>query len=191
MPVLLLDLDGVVRHFDPSVADGLEAAHGLEEGSLRRAAFGHPRGRAVITGGMTRAAWTEEVGREVGSLDAAIGWLGTWGSVDPAMVSLIDEIRAAGVRVAVLTNGTDTIHDELAACGLDDAFDHVFCSWHLGVAKPEAAVYWRVCESMDVEPSEVVFFDDSEPNVVGARSVGMTAEVFAGPDQVRRAVLGI
>lgn len=31
----------------------------------------------------------------------------------------------------------------------------------------------------------VVFFDDSERNVVAAREAGMTAEVFASPGQVR------
>lgn len=190
MPVLLLDLDGVVRHFDPSVADDLEVRHGLEAGSLRRAAFAPPRGIAAITGGLTRAEWTAEVGSAVGSIEAARTWLGTWGSADPEMVDLIAEIRLGGVRVALLTNGTDTIPDELAACGLDGAFDHVFCSWHLGVAKPDAEVYGRVCAAMSVEPSDVVFFDDSEPNVVGARAVGLVAELFIGTDQVRRKILG-
>ncbi len=187
--VLLLDLDGVVRHFDPSVADDLEVQGGLEIGSLRREAFEHPRGIAAITGGLTRAAWTEAVGRAVGSPDAARTWLGTRGSADPAMVELIRDVRRTGVRVAALTNGTDTIHDELADCGLDDAFDEVFCSWHIGVAKPDPAVYVHVCEALDVSPAAVVFFDDSERNVLGARDVGMTAELFRGPDQVRRAVV--
>lgn len=189
MPVLLLDLDGVVRHFDTSVADDLEMRHGLPAGSLRRAAFEHPRGMAAVTGGLTRAQWTDEVGRAVGSLDAAREWLGTWGSADPAMVTLIDEIRSHGVRVAVLTNGTDTIHAELATCGLDGVFDDVFCSWHLGAAKPDPAAFLHVCRAMAVEPADVCFFDDSEPNVAGARSAGLAADVFVGPDQVRRAVL--
>ena len=125
----------------------------------------------------------------MGSVEAARAWLGTWGSADQAMVDVVDEARASGVRVALLTNGTDTIHDELAACGLAEAFDEVFCSWHLGVAKPDPEVYRRVCAAMAVDPSEVIFFDDSEPNVVGARSMGMIAEVFQSPDQIRRAIV--
>ena len=37
--VVLLDLDGVIRHFDESIALRVEAAHGLERGTLARVAF--------------------------------------------------------------------------------------------------------------------------------------------------------
>lgn len=184
LELLLLDLDGVVRHFDKSVADGLEIEHGLEIGSLRREAFEHPRGHAAITGGLTRAQWASQVGEAVGSLQAARTWLNTWGTADPAMVELIRDLRATDLPVAILTNGTDTIHEELATCGLDDVFDHVFCTWYLGIAKPEPDVYRRVSADVGVDPAQVLFFDDRMANVTGARSAGMRAELFESHEQV-------
>lgn len=183
--LLLTDLDGVVRHFDKRVADTLEVEHGLEIGSLRREAFGHPRGHAAITGGLTRSAWADEVGAAVGSPAAAHAWLGTWGAADPDMVALLGAVRAAGVPVAVLTNGTDTIHDELATVGLADAFDHVFCTWFIGVAKPDTRVFHHVCGALHVDPGRVVFTDDSAANVVGAADAGLIAHDFTGVEAFR------
>ena len=186
--LLLLDLDGVVRHFDKSIADNLEIEHGLEIGSLRREAFEHPRGHAAITGGLTRAEWAAEVGEAVGSLEAAQTWLNTWGFADPAMVALIGDLRAADLPVAILTNGTDTIHDELATCGLDGVFDHVYCTWHLGIAKPEPEVYRLVAADIGTDPERVLFFDDRLANVEGARAADMRAELFESADQVQEVV---
>lgn len=183
--LLLTDLDGVVRHFDRRVADDLEIEHGLEIGSLRREAFEHPRGQAAITGGLTRAAWADDVGAAVGSPEAARAWLGTWGAPDLEMVSLLGDVRAAGIRVAVLTNGTDTIHDELATVGLTDAFDQVFCSWFIGIAKPDMRVFTHVCDTLLVDPARVLFIDDSPANVVGAAAAGLIAHDFAGVGALR------
>lgn len=183
--LLLTDLDGVVRHFDKRIADDLEVEHGLEIGSLRREAFGHPRGHAAITGGLTRSAWADEVGAAVGSPEAAHAWLGTWGAADPAMVLLLAEVRAAGVPVAVLTNGTDTIHDELATVGLTDAFDHVFCTWFIGVAKPDHRVFHHVCDQREVAPNRVLFIDDTPANVLGAAEAGLVAHDFTGVEPLR------
>lgn len=187
--LLLTDLDGVVRHFDRSIADDLEAEHGLEIGSLRREAFDHPRGQAAVTGGLTRAAWIDEIGRAVGSLRAAREWLGVtgtpWGRADPAMVDLITGLRANGTPVAVLTNGTDTIDEELLSVGLAVAFDSVFCSWHLGVAKPDRAAFGHVVDATGVPANRILFVDDSPANVVGAREAGLIAHDFTGVDALR------
>ena len=185
---LLLDLDGVVRHFDRSVADRLEREHDLAPGSLRREAFEHPRGYAAITGELTRSEWTEQVGRAVGSIAAAHEWLGTWGTADPVMVAAIERIRASGTPVATLTNGTDTIHRELEACGLTDVFDRVYCSWYLRRAKPDPEVFRMVCADLGVVPAEVAFFDDSPANVAGAREAGLSAAPFENARQVLAAV---
>ena len=182
--LLLTDLDGVVRHFDRSVVDRLERDHDLEVGSLRREAFEHPRGHAAITGGVTRAEWIEQVGVATGSPEAAREWLGItgtrWGRSDRDMVELIRGVRRAGVPVAVLTNGTDTIDAELSSVGLTDAFDAVFCSWHLGQAKPDPEVFDRVCAVLEVDAGRVVFVDDSQANVEGARQAGLIAHTFTG-----------
>jgi hypothetical protein len=41
--------------------------------------------------------------------------------------------------------------------------------------------YWTAV----TERADMLFFDDSESNVIAAREVGMTAAVFTSPEQVR------
>ena len=41
--------------------------------------------------------------------------------------------------------------------------------------KPDAAIFNYAAESMGIEPSETLFFDDSEANVEAARALGFNA----------------
>lgn len=65
-------------------------------------------------------------------------------------------------------------------------FSGIFCSHELGVRKPDAVVFERVAQEMDVPLHRIAFFDDFEPNVVGARAVGLQAyHVKSTADVVR------
>jgi HAD superfamily hydrolase (TIGR01509 family) len=57
-------------------------------------------------------------------------------------------------------------------------FKHVFLSWELGAAKPDAAAYQAVTTKLEVEGSQLFFADDSPENVAAARALGWQAEVF-------------
>lgn len=177
---VLLDLDGVVRHFDPTHGDAVEADHGLAAGSLVAAAFDGPLIGQVVTGRMTRAAWVDEVGRRVECPEAARIWLGTPATVDPVMVDHVDRLRARGLVVAILTNGTDEVTAELTDLGLIDHFDRVFNTAEIGVAKPDRRVYQEVCGALGVVPSTVFFTDDTPRNLPPAAQVGMEARLFEG-----------
>lgn len=63
----------------------------------------------------------------------------------------------------------ETFHAELSH------FDQVFVSSDLGSRKPEPAIYLRTLEHIEVEPKNVIFFDDLAQNVEAARALGMTA----------------
>ena len=141
--LIVLDIDGVVRHFDPEALASIETRHRLEPGRLWAAAFDHERGRAVITGRLSRAAWIAEIDAELGS-NAAHEWLNLPGAVDAEMRAVIDELRDRGRRVVALTNATDTIDAELERDGLAGAFDAVYSSSSIGHAKPDAAAFRHV-----------------------------------------------
>ena len=54
-------------------------------------------------------------------------------------------------------------------------FRDVFVSCDLGLRKPEAAAFRRVMASIGAEAENILFFDDTRENVVGAREIGMSA----------------
>jgi putative hydrolase of the HAD superfamily len=93
---------------------------------------------------------------------------------------VVDELRAGGTVVAVLTNGTDTIPAELRALGIADRFDAVFNSAEIGAAKPEAEAFQHVCRALGVPPEQVFFTDDSPSKLSGAVALGMDARLYVG-----------
>ncbi len=175
---LVLDFDGVIRHHHPVHEAMAARAAGLEPGAMARLAFDHELVGALVVGRITRAQWIERVAERSTAPEAVRNWLADRGSVDPAMRLLIAETRSAGRPVALLTNGTDATPQELRHHELDRAFDHVFNSSEIGVAKPDPAVYAHVCAALGLDPSEIVFFDDSLANVRSAQGFGIRAHRF-------------
>ena len=182
---VLLDLDGVIRHFETDHRADIEAAAGLAAGTLWAAAFDDDLIERLITGRITRATWTTEVGNAVGNPGAAAEWLAEKGTVDQAMIELIDQLRDAGITVAILTNGTDTIPAELDDLGITPHVDAVFNTAAIGYAKPDRRAFEHACEALAVDASEVFFTDDSERKLSGAVEIGMTAKHFVGVAALR------
>ena len=72
--------------------------------------------------------------------------------------------------------------------------DVMLYSYEEGMAKPDPHIYQLVCERLRVLPKEVVFLDDRERNVEGARRFGICAVQFQHTAQAIadvRAYLGI
>ena len=72
----------------------------------------------------------------------------------------------------------------LEEMGLRDAFDHHFGSHELGLLKPDREMFERVVEILGCAPDRVLFLDDNQLNVDGARKAGLHAELARGPDGV-------
>ena len=92
----------------------------------------------------------------------------------PASLDLVRRLRAAGLGVHLGTNQTlrraAYMRERL---GYDDLFDVSCYSAELRLAKPDPAYFRRAAELVGAPPEQFVFVDDNEPNVEGARSVGM------------------
>jgi FMN phosphatase YigB (HAD superfamily) len=52
-------------------------------------------------------------------------------------------------------------------------FEHVFVSSDMGKRKPEVDAYRQVAAAIGAEPQRILFFDDSEQNIEGARQAGL------------------
>ncbi len=176
---VLLDLDGVVRHFDPARVGQIEQKYELAAGRLLSVAFEDELLTMAITGQISREEWTARIGEIVGSPSAAEEWLtGSRGTVDPEMLAEVADLRSRGVVVAVLTNGTSTIPDEMRELGLVNKFDAIFNTFDIGYAKPDRRAFEHVCRELAIEPASVFFTDDSPTKLVGAQELGMTVRHF-------------
>jgi putative hydrolase of the HAD superfamily len=182
---VLLDLDGVIRHFDPDHRPGVERTYGLTPGTLQETAFEAELIHSVTTGKISRAAWTAEIGRRVGSPAAASEWLAARGTVDHDLLAVVDQLRAGGLTVAILTNGTDTVPAELDRFGITERFDAVFNTAEIGYIKPDRRAFLHVVTALGVAPEEVFFTDDSAGKLSGAIELGMTAKQYIDLDTFR------
>ncbi|MEZ5377556.1 MAG: HAD family phosphatase [Acidimicrobiales bacterium] len=194
--LVVFDFDGVVRHHDSIHEAEAARAVQLAPGQLASIAFQRDLLSQMVEGGLRREDWIREVGQQVGAVDGVLDreaavdvvarWLADWGWVDPEMLAVVQTLRDAGHRVALLTNGTDTTDAELVHHRVDHLFDPVFNSWHLGVAKPDPRVFQYVTDTVDIAPNEVTFFDDTLANVTAAQGFGWRAHHVTSVDGVRR-----
>ena len=112
-----------------------------------------------------------------------------WLRVNPNVLALAREIKARGVRIAILSNMP---HDLLAYVRREfdwlDEFEVKVWSCEIGVTKPDAAIYHRCLDALGCQPGRALFFDDRLNNVEAARELGMEAHLFQSAEQARAIV---
>lgn len=88
--------------------------------------------------------------------------------------SVLTALRAAGVRLAVVSNFDQRLPRLLADAGLADAFETVVCSQEVGVEKPHPAIFEELLERLALAPALVAHVGDSRrDDVEGANAVGI------------------
>jgi putative hydrolase of the HAD superfamily len=183
---MLFDADGVLQTLEAGWLDELTAFGGEDFvialfTSERRAMAGAEDFRDVareVIGEFGLAATVDDV---VGVANRIV--------VDQDMIAAVQRLRAGGVRCALATNQQNVRGAYMqTALGYADAFDAHFYSFELGVAKPDPGYFRAIVERLEVVPGEVLFVDDKETNVQGAREAGLVAELFphsGGVDALR------
>ena len=69
-----------------------------------------------------------------------------------------------------------------------EPFRKIFCSFEMGKRKPEADAFAFVVVEMGCDFEEIMFFDDTEPNVSAAKALGIQAVLVTTPEDVLKAV---
>ncbi len=94
------------------------------------------------------------------------------------VVQLVHDLKAAGIRLGVLTNNVAEFRSSWRAMlPFDTLFDDVVDSHEVGLRKPNPAIYQLALERLGADPARSAFLDDVPTNVTAAESVGMLAVV--------------
>ena len=188
---LVIDLDGVIRHWDDAGVHELEAQLDLPAGVLSASALRKDRLDRAMDGRLPFEAWCREVGEELAASHgvdadaAADAWASTPWRIDLTVVDLVRSVRDGGAEVALLSNASTRLEDDLARSGILEEFDVALSSAVLGVTKPDPAAFLAAADRLGVAPERCLFIDDVQANVDGAAAVGMRAERFKDPEQLR------
>src|SRR5215472_11996915 len=197
MRTVFLDAGGVLVFPNWSrVADAL-AAHGVNV-DARELADAEPRAkRRLDTAGIVQASddakrgWLyfnlilEEAGVGLtADTDAALGDLreyhtreNLWELVPADVAPTLDRLRAAGLRLVVVSNANGRLRHLFDRLGLTDRVDVLFDSFEEGVEKPDPRLFEIALERSGATRETTVHVGDLYyVDVVGARAAGLRSE---------------
>jgi HAD superfamily hydrolase (TIGR01509 family) len=113
------------------------------------------------------ARWVEDRTAEL--MSAGVSWC-------PGARELLTEVRAAGVRTALVTTTPRRLADIVLATirsDLDgDPFDVTVCGDEVPARKPDPAPYLQAMTALDVDPASCVVLEDSESGVAAGLAAG-------------------
>ncbi|BBH64388.1 haloacid dehalogenase [Actinoplanes sp. OR16] len=186
---LFIDLDGVLRRWDPAPMIAVEVKYGLKPASLLETAMSWDIYRPAMAGEISDEEWMGLVASRLPlgdeeSAAAVAEWQAYRGEVDPEALAFVREVRAAGRPVAIATNATDRLRGDLDALGLTGEVDLVLSSWEMKVHKPAPEYFEQACQEIGQLPKHVLMVDDDDRVVRGARAAGLSGYRWAGPEHL-------
>ncbi len=104
----------------------------------------------------------------------------------PGAEELVASLPAT-ITTGVLSN-TSALHweNQEAAHIIRALCDRAYLSFELAMAKPEREIFDYAVADLDLAPEQVLFIDDNQINVDGARAAGLHAGLAKGPDEAAR-----
>jgi HAD superfamily hydrolase (TIGR01509 family) len=88
-------------------------------------------------------------------------------------VPVLQELKARGIKIAVLSNIGLDIRERLHRIGVADVIDDVVLSYEVGVVKPEPGIFAHALELLDLPASEVLMVGDSWRHDGGGAALGI------------------
>jgi putative hydrolase of the HAD superfamily len=187
---LLFDLGGVVCRYDPSERLALLGADsGLDPDEVHRRVWASSLSSDFELGRYTTQEWFQLVRETLGlRMDDArlLGVILTALTIDPDVLAIVDRLRTR-VRTAMLTDNPPLLLEVLPTHFPEIAprFDPFLISCELGLLKPSREIFEAALARLGEAPEAVLFVDDMEANVLGARACGIEAVQFTSASALR------
>lgn len=196
---VIFDFGGVITASPFEAFNRLEDERGLPRDLVRRINATNPDSnawalfeRAEIDAAGFNELFAAEARAAGHDLDGASVLAVLSGSIRPAMVSALDQLKDAGYRLACITNNVPSGHGAGMARSGDakDAyeqvfarFEHVIESSKAGVRKPDPRIYQMMCDHLGLGPQACVYLDDLGINCKPAAQLGMAAIKVSSGEQ--------
>lgn len=106
-----------------------------------------------------------------------------WSAVVKGSAESLARLRAAGLRLGVVSNSDGRVEQALQAAGLREYFDVVMDSALIGVEKPDPRIFQAALNALGVTPEEALYVGDLyEVDILGAEAAGITAVLLGQSD---------
>jgi putative hydrolase of the HAD superfamily len=188
---LLFDVDGVLSIGEP-FTHHLARDYGITQETT--SSFFQERFSECLIG---KADLKEELARRIhewgwqDSVDEFVNyWFRCEHNINEPLLQAIQKLRQQGIRCYIATNQekyrTAYILDQMGFAG---QFDGIFSSAYIGSLKHDTSFFMHVLQQLhDVEPNNILFWDDSPANVATARTPGIQADLYCGLDEFEQKI---
>lgn len=192
----LFDVDGVLRIWEPGEIAEIERRYGVPAGTLTEVAYDIERFGPALLGQITDDDWRASVTAamvpicgDVGvAIKCVLDWSARFGRIDKGVYDVVAELRAGGAHVGLIANATDRLQVDLTRLGVKEQVDTVVDSAHEGVAKPDAAIFMRAAEILEVDPERCLYVGARAEHVAGAERIGMQGHLYGGVEGLREMI---
>lgn len=192
--VVLFDVGGVILPAaDLKLVLQLEKQLCLRERSLSAFLFGQEPWYALSTGRIDHEQYWDSLAKQIGwdahALRNLLSSIHTPTVVDRRVVEIARAVSCQ-VPVAILSNATSTLEEQLSELGVASLFDPVINSARVGLRKPDPEMFRYAIRLLGVPAGTILFVDDKERNTVVAEDLGIRCIQFTHAEQLARAIAG-
>lgn len=187
---VIFDVGGVLTTYheqDYYLRKGYDAvtAHRLME-ATQHSVHWKEFDRGILTAEEILARMCKEAPDVADLIPAALGEHVDIVSRRDTAIPWIQSVKATGRSVYVLSNFSAPAHHSCAAAlDFEPLMDQCYWSFEHHQIKPEIACYLDMLYTFGIDPTESVFIDDMERNLIPARAVGLHTIQYSAQEQAQ------
>lgn len=192
-PIVLFDADGVLTLPEEVFSVVYSRSRGLDPEPFEQ--FFRTEWRDYATGkrDLKQAiADNPDLWQWHGSPDELLHmWFATEDVRNQELIELIAQLKTQGVQCYLATEQEKYRAEYMRTVMFDGLFDGYFVTAELGVTKSQPEFYELILARLrqgrpELQAANVIFYDDSQPKIDTAKSVGIDARLYTGVEQVRQ-----
>lgn len=110
--------------------------------------------------------------------------------LNPSTIPTLEMLKDDEIKSSIWTNSTDDIEAWFESINLYNYIkrENIVNSYYLSANKPDRRFYEEALKIVGSRPSDVLFFDDSMPNIVVALNLGIRGRVYSMESDLKEVV---
>ncbi len=111
--------------------------------------------------------------------------------INQELVDFFTILRRQGYKVAIFSNNTARLRQQLIDKKIIDLVDEAVISGEIGFQKPSKEAFAVLFQKLNLQPKEVIFIDDAPKSLETAGEIGYTPILFEGNAKLRTDLQGL